>query len=122
RAHRARERLPRALRALHAGHRLRPGRLRSGHARGLPYPGRGLWRARARLGAGMKRLGLDFVRRARSPWPGRLLAVVALGVSLDMALAYKDLRASLALSEAKLAQAQPRSAPQRKLSAEEVAA
>jgi HAMP domain-containing protein len=69
----------------------------------------------------MKRLGLDFVRRARSPWPGRLLLALALGLSLDMALTYRNLSASLALSEAKLAQAQPRSAP-RKLSADEVAA
>jgi HAMP domain-containing protein len=70
----------------------------------------------------MNRLGLDFVRRARSPWPGRLLLGVALAVSLDVALSYKDLRAGLVLNEARLAQAQPRGAPARKVSAEEVAA
>lgn len=70
----------------------------------------------------MNRLGLDFVRRARSPWPGRLLLAVALALSLDVALSYKGLRASVALSEARLAQTQPRGAPARKLSAEEVAA
>jgi hypothetical protein len=70
----------------------------------------------------MNRLGLDFVRRARSPWPGRLLLAVALALSLDVALSYKGLSASIALNEAKLAQAQPRGAPARKLSAEEVAA
>jgi len=70
----------------------------------------------------MKRLGLDFVRRARSPWPGRLLVAVALGLALDMALSYKDLRASVALGEAKLAKARPREAPRPKVSAEEIAA
>ena len=70
----------------------------------------------------MNRLGLDFVRRARSPWPGRVLFAVALGVALDMALSYQDLRASAALSEAKLAKARPRDAPRAKVSAEEIAA
>jgi hypothetical protein len=70
----------------------------------------------------MNRLGLDFVRRARSPWPGRLLLAVALALSLDVALSYKGLRASVAVNEARLQQAQPRGAPARKLSAEEVAA
>lgn len=70
----------------------------------------------------MKRLGLDFVRRARSPWPGRLLVAVALGLALDMALSYKDLRASVALGEAKLAKARPHEAPRPKVSAEEIAA
>jgi hypothetical protein len=70
----------------------------------------------------MNRLALDFVRNARSRWPGRLLLAVALALSLDVALSYKGLRASVALSEAKLAQAQPRGAAPRKVSAEEVAA
>jgi hypothetical protein len=70
----------------------------------------------------MNRLGLDFVRRERSPWPARLLLAVALALSLDVALSYKGLSASVALNEARLAQAQPRGAPSRKLSAEEVAA
>ena len=57
----------------------RPGRIRPGHARGFPYRGGGLRRAGARLERGMKKLGLDFVRRPRSPWPGRVLLVLALG-------------------------------------------
>ena len=70
----------------------------------------------------MNRLGLEFVRRSRSPWPGRLLLAVALALSLDATLSYKGLRASVALNEARLGQAQPRGAPPRKVSAEEVAA
>jgi Tfp pilus assembly protein PilN len=70
----------------------------------------------------MNRLGLDFVHRARSPWPGRLLLAVALAVSLDVALSYKSLSGAVALSEARLSRAQPRSAPARKVSAEELAA
>src|SRR6185503_2333758 len=111
-----------ALRALHARDGLRPGGLRPADLRSLAHPGLELRRARARLGAGMKRLGVDFVRRARSPWPGRLLAAAALAVSLEAALSYKDLRASVALNEARLAQAQPRRAPAGRPSAEEVAA
>lgn len=70
----------------------------------------------------MNRLGLDFVHRARSPWPARLLLAVALAVSLDLALSYKSLSSAVALSEARLARAQPRRAPARKVSAEELAA
>ena len=70
----------------------------------------------------MNRLGLDFVHRPRSPWPARLLLAVALAVSLDMALSYKSLRGAVTLGEARLAKAQPRSAPGRKVSAEELAA
>jgi Tfp pilus assembly protein PilN len=70
----------------------------------------------------VNRLGLDFVHRARSPWPARLLLAVALGVSLDVALSYKSLSSAVALSEARLARSQPRSAPARKVSAEELAA
>ena len=70
----------------------------------------------------MNRLGLDFVHRPRSPWPARLLLAVALAVSLDMALSYKSLSSAVALGEARLAKAQPRSAPGRKVSAEELAA
>ena len=70
----------------------------------------------------MNRLGLDFVHRARSPWPARLLLFVALGLSLDVALSYRSLSSAVALSEATLARARPRSAPVRKVSAEELAA
>jgi hypothetical protein len=70
----------------------------------------------------MKRLEINFVGRGRrSPWPGALLLAVALALSLDAGLSYRNLRASVALSEARLAQAQPRGAPARKVSAEEVA-
>jgi hypothetical protein len=70
----------------------------------------------------MNRLGLDFVHRARSPWPARLLLAVALAVSLNMALSYKSVSSAVALSEARLAKAPPRSAPGRTVSAEELAA
>ena len=70
----------------------------------------------------MNRLGLDFVHRARSPWPARLLLVVALAVSIDVTLSYKSLSSAIALSEARLGRAQSRSAPARKVSAEELAA
>jgi hypothetical protein len=70
----------------------------------------------------MNRLGLDFIRRSRSPWAGRLLLAVALALSLDATLSYKGLRASVTLNEARLGQAQARGAPPRKVSAEEVAA
>jgi len=70
----------------------------------------------------MNRLGLDFVHRVRSPWPARLLLFVALGLSLDVALSYRSLSSAVALSEATLARARPRSAPVRKVSAEELAA
>ena len=70
----------------------------------------------------MNRLALDFVHRARSPWPARLLLAVALAVALDVALSYKSLGSAIALSEARLARAQPRSAPARKVSPEELAA
>ncbi len=70
----------------------------------------------------MNRLGLDFVHRERSQWPARLLLAVALAVSLHMALSYKSVSSAVALSEARLAKAPPRSAPGRKVSAEELAA
>jgi HAMP domain-containing protein len=70
----------------------------------------------------MNRLALDFIRSARSPWATRLLLGVALALSLDVALSYKHLRASVAVNEARLAQGQPRSAPARRHSAEEIAA
>lgn len=70
----------------------------------------------------MKRLRLDFVRRVRAPWPGRVLIALALALSAEMALTYKDLRDSVARNEATLARAQPRAAPARKVPAEELAA
>jgi hypothetical protein len=70
----------------------------------------------------MKRLEIDFAGRARgSPWPGRVLAVVALVLCTDVALSYRELSASLERKES-LAQAQPRAVPARKVSPEEIAA
>jgi HAMP domain-containing protein len=69
----------------------------------------------------MKKLGLDFVRRPGSPWPGRVLLVLAVGVSVETALSYKDLRDAVALNEAALGRTQPRAAPGRKVPAEELA-
>jgi hypothetical protein len=70
----------------------------------------------------MKKLEINFVGRgARSPWAGRILLAAALALSLDVAVSYKDVRAALDLNQAKLARAQPRTAPAPKVSAEEVA-
>jgi hypothetical protein len=71
----------------------------------------------------MKKLDINFVGRgAASPWAGRVLLAVALALSLEAAVSYKDLRASLELNNAKIASARPRSAPAAKVSPEEVAA
>jgi hypothetical protein len=71
----------------------------------------------------MKRLDLDFGRpRRAAPWVGRVLLALALAFAADVGLSYRDARGSLEQSEARLAAAQPRHAPSRKVSAEEVAA
>ena len=71
----------------------------------------------------MRRLELDFRKRGpASPWTGRLLLAIALAFAADVALSYKAVRASLDSNEARIAAAQPRPAPQRKASPEEVAA
>jgi type IV pilus assembly PilN-like protein len=73
----------------------------------------------------MKKLDINFVGRgARSPWAGRVLLAVSLALSLEAAVSYKDVRASLELNNAKIAAARPRSAPvpAPKVSAEETAA
>jgi hypothetical protein len=71
----------------------------------------------------MKKLEINFVGRgARSPWAGRVLLAVALALSLETAVSYKDLRASLELNNAKIAAARPRGAPPARVSAEETAA
>lgn len=71
----------------------------------------------------MKRLHLEFAGRARrSPWPGRILAAVALAVCADVALSYRELRTALELKQASLVQAQPRATPARKVAPEEIAA
>lgn len=71
----------------------------------------------------MKKLDMDFVGRgARSAWLARVLLALALAFSLDVALTYKEVRASLALNEASIAKAPPRTEPAAKVSPEEVAA
>jgi HAMP domain-containing protein len=70
----------------------------------------------------MKRLEINFAARGRrSPWPGRMLLAVALGLSLDMGLSYRQLSNELEMNQGKIAQA-PRNAAARKVPAEEVAA
>lgn len=70
----------------------------------------------------MKKLQIDFTGRGRrAPWAARILLAAALAVCLDMGLSYRDLRATLALHEAKLGQ-RPVQAAARGVSAEEVAA
>ena len=68
----------------------------------------------------MKKLQIDFARRARASWAARALFALALAMSADAALSYLDARASLRRSEAALAQA--RAAPVREVAAEEIAA
>jgi hypothetical protein len=69
----------------------------------------------------MKRLEIDFSgRRRRSPWPGRILIVLAAAVCLDSALSYREAREAVHGSEARLAQARPRSAPAPKVAQEEL--
>lgn len=69
----------------------------------------------------MQRLDVDFRGyRARSPWAGRVLLVLAAAFTLDVGLSYRDVKAALDAHEAQVAAA-PRAAPQRKVSADEVA-
>jgi HAMP domain-containing protein len=71
----------------------------------------------------MKRLEINLVGRARrSPWPGRILAAVALALCADVALSYRQQRAALELKQASIAQAQPRGTPARRAAPEEIAA
>jgi hypothetical protein len=71
----------------------------------------------------MRKLEIDFTGRSRrSPWAGRLLLAVALGLSVDMALSYRDLKASAKSHEATLAQGQSRHLAARKVAPEEIAA
>lgn len=70
----------------------------------------------------MKGLHVNFAgRSARSRWAGPILLGVALALALDGALSYRELRASAAASEAKLAQAGPRNVASRPPAAEELA-
>jgi hypothetical protein len=70
----------------------------------------------------MRRLELDFgSRRSAAPWAGPLLLALAAAFALDVALSYRDLKASLATHEANIAAAQPPAAARRKASPEELA-
>lgn len=71
---------------------------------------------------GMKKLEIDFVRRARGPWAARALLALALAMTADTGLSFFHARASLARNEAQLAQAERRGAAPRKLPPEELAA
>jgi hypothetical protein len=70
----------------------------------------------------MNRLDINFVGRGRSPWPARVLVGVALALSLDLASSYRELRGAIELNEARLARAEPRGAPRRSVTPEELAA
>ena len=72
----------------------------------------------------MRKLEVDFVARGRrSAWAARVLLAAAAALCLDMALSYRELSASLALHEARLAQqGAPVRAAARGVSAEEMAA
>jgi HAMP domain-containing protein len=71
----------------------------------------------------MRRLELDFGgRRSAAPWAGRVLLALALAFALDVGISYNSAKRSLENHQASIAAAaQPRSAPQRKASAEEIA-
>ena len=59
----------------------------------------------------MQQIQLDFVRRtSRSPWAGRVLLAVALGVAGDMAFTFAQLERAVKANEAVVARAQPRKA------------
>jgi len=71
---------------------------------------------------GMRKLEIDFVRRARTPWAARALLALALAMTADAGLSFFQAHASLARNEAQLARAEPRGAAPRKLAPEELAA
>jgi hypothetical protein len=71
----------------------------------------------------MKKLDIDFTGRGRrAPWAARILFAAALALCLDMGLSYRDLRASVALHEAKLGQGKPAQAAAPSVPAEELVA
>jgi Tfp pilus assembly protein PilN len=72
----------------------------------------------------MQRLELDFRRRrAASPWVGRIVLAVALAFAADVAVSIHQGRETASRLKQEMTQAHPRTpAPQRKLSAEEIAA
>jgi hypothetical protein len=74
----------------------------------------------------MNRLDINFVGHGkRSPWAGRVLMAIAVAFSVDVAVSYKDVKASLQMNETKVARSQrsAQAAPHStRVSAEEVAA
>jgi hypothetical protein len=72
----------------------------------------------------MQRLELDFRReRAASPWVGRIVLAVALAFAADVAVSFYQARETAVRLKEEIAQAHPRTpAPERKVSAEEIAA
>jgi hypothetical protein len=70
----------------------------------------------------MQRLELDFRRgRAPSPWVGRLLLAAAAAFAADVGFSYYEVQKAVQANKQTLVQAQPRTAPARRVSAEEVA-
>ncbi len=71
----------------------------------------------------MRRLELDFgARRSAAPWAGRVLLALAAAFALDVGISYHAATRSLQAHEAAVsAAARPRSAPPRKVGAEEIA-
>lgn len=71
----------------------------------------------------MRRLELDFRReRVTSPWAGRIVLAVALAFAADVAVSFHQGREGASRLKEEMAKAHPRTAPQRKVSAEEIAA
>jgi hypothetical protein len=68
----------------------------------------------------MKRIDLDFVASKRSPWAGRVLLVLAVAFSADVALSYRQAQSALETAAALASRSEAR-VPQRRASAEEVA-
>ena len=70
----------------------------------------------------MQRLELDFRRgRAPSPWIGRVLLAAALAFAADVGFSYYEVEKAVQANKATLVKAQPKAAPSRNVSAEEVA-
>lgn len=71
----------------------------------------------------MRALEINFAGYGRRAlWAPRVLLAVALVLALDVGLTYRNLARSIAEAQARLAQAEPRAAPARKVSPEELAA
>jgi hypothetical protein len=70
----------------------------------------------------LKRLDINFVGHGtRSPWAGRVLLAVAVLITADMSLSYRDVRTAYEANLAKVARTQPRAEP-RRLAPEEIVA